>query len=496
LTVEAPASVEQAVRLRQMPVAAKRHGRGWLMRRLLVLADVLGLIVAFAVTELLYGSRGTPDAISLPNELMLFLATIPVWLLGAKLAGLYDRDEARADHSTADELVRVFLLATAGMFLITRVTLVPRIADPDIVKLTVFWALLIVCIPAARIAIRAAARRSSAYVQQTVIVGAWKTGQLVARKMLQHPEYGINLLGFVDTEPSYQRPELAHLTILGGPADLPDLVERLGVERAIVAFSSDADGDLVELMRTLNALGVQIDIVPRFYDVLGPQADVHSLGGLALVGLPPLRLTRWSRFLKRGMDVIGAVVGLLVLAPLLGFIALLVKLDSRGPVLFRQMRVGSGERPFEILKFRTMVIDAEDRKPDVAHLNMHMKDGGDPRMFKVRDDPRVTRLGRFLRRWSLDELPQLINVVKGEMSLVGPRPLILSEHQCVEAWAKKRLDLRPGITGLWQVVGRSDVPFEEMVHLDYRYVIGWSLMTDIKIVLRTIPTLFRERPAY
>jgi exopolysaccharide biosynthesis polyprenyl glycosylphosphotransferase len=334
------------------------------------------------------------------------------------------------------------------------------------------------------------------YVQNAVIVGAGDVGQLVARKLILHREYGINLVGFVDAEPKEQRPDLEHLTILGDPTDLPELVELLDVERVIVAFSKEADGELIELIRTLNALDVQIDIVPRFFDVLGPCADVHAVGGLSLLGLTPLRLSRWSRSMKRGMDVTGAAAGLVLLAPLLALIAFLVKLDSRGPVLFRQTRMGAGERTFEILKFRTMGLDAEARKAEIAHLNVHARDGGDPRMFKVPDDPRVTRLGRFLRRWSLDELPQLINVLKGEMSLVGPRPLILAEHRYVEEWAKKRLDLKPGVTGLWQTVGRSDIPFEEMVQLDYRYVTGWSLMTDVKLVLRTIPTLFRESPAH
>jgi lipopolysaccharide/colanic/teichoic acid biosynthesis glycosyltransferase len=213
--------------------------------------------------------------------------------------------------------------------------------------------------------------------------------------------------------------------------------------------------------------------------------------GLPLVGLPRLSLSRSSAFLKRTLDVAVAGAALFVLAPLLALVALAVKLSSPGPVLFRQVRMGQGERTFEILKFRTMAADAESRKLDIAHLNQHLRPGGDPRMFKIADDPRVTPLGRFLRRYSVDELPQLWNVVRGDMSIVGPRPLILDEDQDVDEWGRQRLDLNPGITGPWQVLGRNGIPFEEMVKLDYLYVTNWSLGTDLGLLLRTVPIVAR-----
>ena len=213
---------------------------------------------------------------------------------------------------------------------------------------------------------------------------------------------------------------------------------------------------------------MQVDVVPRLFDVLGPHMRVHAAEGIPLLGLPPARLSNSSLFLKRTLRprrlgsrarAAGSARRVIVVA---------IKLDSPGPIHFRQLRMGRGNKTFTILKFRTMTIDAEARKAEVAHLNKHA--GGDDRMFKIPHDPRVTRVGRFLRRYSLDELPQLVNVFRGEMSLVGPRPLILDEDQHVDGWARKRLDLKPGITGLWQVLGRDDIPFEEMVGLDYRYV--------------------------
>ena len=241
-------------------------------------------------------------------------------------------------------------------------------------------------------------------------------------------------------------------------------------------------------------LDVQVDIVPRMFEVLGTNAQLHTVEGIPLVGLPVPRLSSSSRLLKRSLDLVGACIGLALLAPLFAVVAVLIKLDSRGPVFFRQVRMGEGERTFRVFKFRTMVENAESLKSEIAHLNMHLAD--DPRMFKVADDPRVTRVGNFLRRWRFDELPQLLNVLVGEMSLVGPRPLILHEDQFVESWARRRLVLKPGMTGLWQVLGASDIPFDEMTKLDYLYVTNWSLREDLRLIMLTVPALARARAAY
>jgi lipopolysaccharide/colanic/teichoic acid biosynthesis glycosyltransferase len=220
------------------------------------------------------------------------------------------------------------------------------------------------------------------------------------------------------------------------------------------------------------------------------------VGGLPLLGLGPASLPRSSQLVKRGVDVVVGAAALVLLAPFLALIALLIRIDSPGPALFHQMRVGEDDRLFRMLKFRTMVVGADARKTDVAHLNHYVANGSDARMFKAKDDPRVTRFGRFLRRYSLDELPQLVNVLKGEMSIVGPRPLILVEDAHVSDWGRGRVSVKPGITGPWQVLGRNDIPFEEMVRLDYLYVTNWSLRQDIVLMLRTIPAVVRPRDVY
>jgi exopolysaccharide biosynthesis polyprenyl glycosylphosphotransferase len=464
--------------------------RGWLVRRALLVADVVGLMLAFLVSWIVTGQR-TAGGVPLQLEIDLFLLTIPLWVVAAKIYGLYDRDEERTDHSTVDDVVGVFHLVTVGTFVMFAVTELSPSVTIDFHRLLWFWAVAVWAIPLARVTVRSAARRHVSYQQNTVIVGAGDVGQLVAKKLLQHPEYGINLLGFVDRQPKARRADLEQLKLLGPPERLPAIIRLLDVERIVIAFSGDSHEETVDLIRELKDLDVQIDIVPRFFDVVAPGMQVHSVEGLPLLGMPSLRLARSSRLLKRTMDFTLAAASLLCLAPLMALVALAIKLDSRGPVFFRQVRMGFGGRTFRIWKFRTMSVDAEERKAEVIHLNKHL--AGDSRMFKIPDDPRITRVGGFLRRTSLDELPQLFNVLVGQMSLVGPRPLILDEDQHVQDWARKRLDLKPGMTGLWQVLGRSEIPFEEMVKLDYMYVTGWSVKTDLQLIARTIPVAFGRR---
>ena len=472
------------------------YRRGWLIRRALLGADVIGLTAAFLISMLAFGQDGPADRVSSLRELLFFAAALPLWIVLTKVYGLYERDEERTDHSTVDDLVGVFHLVTVGTWLLYICGLATGLTNPPIERLVVFWIAAVLSITVARAFARSSCHRSPAYLQNTIIVGAGDVGQLTARKILNHHEYGINLVGFVDAEPRERRHDLEHLTVLGGPDQLRELVQLLDVERVIVAFSNESDDDVLALVREVQDLDVQIDIVPRLFDILGPSVGIHTIEGIPLVGLPPLRLARSSRMLKRGLDLAVSTAALLLLSPVLIAIAIAIKLDSRGPVMFRQTRRGKSEEVFQIFKFRTMSVDAEARKYELSHLNMHLAPGGDPRMFKIPDDPRVTRVGAFLRRTRLDELPQLLNVVKGEMSLVGPRPIILDEDQYVNGWARRRLDLRPGMTGLWQVLGASDIPFDEMTKLDYRYVTNWSLAEDLRLIMLTIPSILRRRAAY
>jgi exopolysaccharide biosynthesis polyprenyl glycosylphosphotransferase len=469
--------------------------RGWLVRRMLLAADVIGLVSALLVAQWLAPSVDSVDAYSPRLEIFAFLLTIPAWIVITKLYGLYDHDDERANHSTADDFGGVFHMVTVCTWLVMVVTYLSDIANPTAQKLVVFWAAAIAFVCLARAGARALARRNDAYIQNTVIVGAGDVGQLFAKKVRNHPEYGINLVGFVDAKPKERQSDLEDVALLGDAGRLPAIVRLLDVERVIIAFSNDSYDETLELLRAVQDLEVQIDIVPRLFEFVGPGVEIHTVEGLPLLGLPPLRLSRSSRLLKRATDLALTIPTLIVLAPVFAVLALMIKVDSPGPVFFRQVRVGAAGRTFRIFKFRSMHADAEERKHEFAHLNRHLAPGGDPRMFKIVGDPRVTRVGKLLRRFALDELPQLFNVVVGEMSLVGPRPLILDEDQYVERWARQRLNLKPGVTGPWQVLGRSEIPFAEMVRLDYLYVTRWSLLCDLRLMALTIPALCRRATA-
>jgi exopolysaccharide biosynthesis polyprenyl glycosylphosphotransferase len=464
------------------------------MRRLLLVADVAGLTTAFVLALILSSAPSAFDSIETRWELLLFALSVPFWVLLMRVHGLYDRDEERTDHSTFDDLLSVFQVVSLGTWGVVVVTEVAGVGHATLARFVLFWLLAILLVPLFRVVMRVVGRRNAIYTQNVIIVGTGHVARLLASKIAKHPEYGLRVVGFADRDAGASLNGGAQLDLLGTTSDLPALVRAHAVHRVVIAFSTGSHEETLEVIRSMHDSEVQIDIVPRMFEVLGTNAQMHTIEGIPLVGLPIPRLSASAKVLKRSLDTVGAAAGLVVLAPLFATTAVCIKLESRGPIFFRQVRMGEGGRPFRVFKFRTMVDDADSLKQDVAHLNMHL--GHDPRMFKVPNDPRVTRVGAFLRRWRIDELPQLINVLSGEMSLVGPRPLILDEDQYVERWARRRLNLKPGITGLWQVLGASDIPFDEMTKLDYLYVTNWSLREDLRLIMLTLPALSRARAAY
>ena len=463
-----------------------RRYRAALVRLPLGSADLFALSGAFFVSWLISG-RELGAAYD-----WLFVLTLPLWFAALALVGLYDEDFARIGHSTLDEIPTLLRVATIGTWSLLVLTWAVGEAAPPIRSIVSFWVGAALGMAAFRFAARSGFHRIPAYRQRMVILGAGSVGQLLARKLQQHPEYRVQVVGFVDDRPKERGERLGDLTILGGLQDLPRLVEVLSVDRVAIAFSNDSAAEIMDSIRLLKRAPVRIDIVPRLFEAIPPRLTSHTIEGIPLISLPPLRR---SRLVKRAFDLAVAAAAIVVLAPVFLLIAVLIKLDSPGPAIIRQLRIGERDRPFRMLKFRTMSADAEARKHEVAHLNMHLLSNGDePRMFKAKRDPRVTRVGRLLRRHSLDELPQLINVLLGTMSLVGPRPLIPEENRYVEAWGRQRLLVKPGMTGLWQVLGRSAIPFEEMVGLDYLYVTSWSFVDDCQLLARTIPLVLRGDP--
>lgn len=483
-----PADVDPASR-----VSARR--RGWLVRRALLVADVAGLVCAFLVARLVAHDEG--DA-SPYLEFGVLLLTIPLWVIAAKLYGLYERDEEHVDHSTVDEVVRVFHLVTLGawFYFVAMWAAVPH-RNPHVPRLIVFWLSAIVLVTAFRSVARALARRSSLYLQNTIIIGAGHIGQLAARKLLQHPEYRINLIGFVDDDPRPRRAELKDLAVLGGTERLAEIVTLLDVERVIIAFSEAPHEELLALIRELRKLDVQIDVVPRLFEVVGPKAGIHAFEGLPLVGLPPAKLSRSSRLLKRSVDYLVALVMLVLLAPLMLLVAICIRLDSKGPVFFRQQRLGYDMEPFTVLKFRTMRVDTdeEEHRRYIEGTMTHEAAPNTNGLYKLDRSSDVTRVGRILRKTSLDELPQLFNILAGDMSLVGPRPCLDYETEGFAEHHFERFLMPPGLTGLWQVQARGRSTFGEALDMDVAYVRGWTLGLDLRLLLKTPLSLVRMRAA-
>jgi exopolysaccharide biosynthesis polyprenyl glycosylphosphotransferase len=473
---------------------------------MLVLADVAGLGLAFAFAVALFRSRvGPTDPVGPEHEIPLFIATLPCWVLLARLHGLYDRDEERASHSTLDDLVGVFHVVTIGTFLFFAGSWVTGLTEPYPPKLLTFWVLAIVLVALARVGARAFARTRPAYVQNAVIVGVDAIGKLVARKILDHAEYGVNIVGFVDSASNRGTEVIGGLTVLGPPEELPDMVRSLDIERVVVAFFDRPVGEAVELVRSAKSLRVQVDIVPRLFAAVDPRAQIHTLEGFPLIGVPPARLWRSSLSVKRSLDVVLAGIGLVLLAPLFAWIAIRLKLESSGPVFYKHERVGLNGKPFRLIKFRTMYLEhcTGEGYGGVAASGELQRLLEDPaareefeRTHKLADDPRVTKFGRFLRRTSIDELPQLVNVLRGDMSLVGPRPVTEAELGRYHDEVGTLLSFRPGVTGYWQIHGRSRTVYEERVRLDMAYVRGWSLKLDFAVLGKTAWTLVKGHGAY
>ena len=464
------------------------HTRGWLVRRALVAADLLGLIGAFAVAAAIYGTPSDPsDQVRPLLELLVFGLTLPVWVLLGMLYGLYDRDEARTEHSTVDEFTGVFNLVTVGAWLVFTTSFLTGVADPVAERMVLFWLLAIALVAGARAAARSLCRRSTSYVQNTVILGAGDVGQLIARKLIQHPEYGIHLVGMLDDAPKDRRGELEDVPLLGPPSSLPNVIRAYDVERVIVAFSNDPHAETLRLIHTLRGQDVQFDLVPRLFELVGPRVDVHTVEGLPLVGLPPARIGRLSRRLKRLLDVAGASIGLLATAPLFAVIAWRVRRDSPGPIFFRQERLGMDMQPFTALKFRTMRVGT-DEQVHREYIRATMSAGAEAAsngVYKLDRGDAITRSGRWLRSTSLDELPQLVNVLRGEMSLVGPRPCLAYETEHFAPQHFERFLVPAGLTGLWQVTARAHSTFGEALDMDVAYVRDWTFRLDLRLLFRT-----------
>jgi exopolysaccharide biosynthesis polyprenyl glycosylphosphotransferase len=476
---ERPAPVEQA-RLgdQRGPMGSRR--RGAILRRLLAIGDWLALVGTLcAVTA----------ATSTTDVATLFWAVLfsPAWILVVKLHGLYDNDHRRIRHSTLDELASLISASTLGTLLLDgllALSPVGPLSPQSAIALGVGTFGVSVVL---RGTIRFLWHRLTT-VATGVVVGPAGVADLMARRISTHPEARLTLVGYLSADEEQPANELPRL---GSVADIAKVADEYAIERVVVAEHEMSEPDAERLIVECKAAGLGLTFLPRHYGLLGPGIELNRLAELPVLDFRFSDPPRSTVAMKRALDIVVSAAMLLLLSPLLAAIALWILLDDGRPVFFRQRRAGRDGVPFTMLKFRTMVTDAEQRLPelvDIANL--------DQPAFKIQDDPRVTRSGRWLRRTSVDELPQLINVLRGEMSLVGPRPEEESVVALYDERQRSRLAIKPGITGPMQVYGRSDLTFEERLAMERDYLDNLSLLTDLEILMRTPRAMVRGEGAY
>jgi len=471
-----------------------KYGR-WLTLVLTVL-DVILINVAFVMAYWLRYERELFLPV-LEVNYVPFQAYVPVALLMTgilmvtyRLEGVY---EQRRGAAWLDEVYDIFSGTLIGIAALTFIFFYYR---PLVYSRLLFGyagALIVALLSLSRLAVGAALarlRRRGIGMDRLLIVGAGEVGRRIMRSIVAQPELGYQVVGFVDDDPRKQVP-IGRFQALGGTDNLTQVIRQHRVDEVILTLPWQSHRKIMDILDHCEREGVRVKIVPDLFQMSLNRVQLDTINGVPLIGVKEPTISGLNLAIKRAMDFVLALLALVLCAPLMALIALLIKLDSPGPVLFAQVRVGRGGRLFTLYKFRSMRLGAEAEQ--AALLDRNEATGP---LFKIRDDPRLTRVGRWLRRLSLDELPQFYNILRGEMSLVGPRPPVPAEVEQYEDWHHKRLEVAPGVTGLWQVSGRSDLTFDEMVMLDLFYAENWTLGLDLKILLRTIPTVIMGTGAY
>jgi exopolysaccharide biosynthesis polyprenyl glycosylphosphotransferase len=424
----------------------------------LMLSDALAGVVALAAVLIAAGESVEP----------IIIAAAPLMVLSSRAGGLYRREQLVICKSTLDEAPALFQIS--GLFALVAWLVHGHAAMLAPSQVGLLWGAALLLLLAGRAVARAAGGQL-ARADRCLVIGDPSSVVTLSAKLEATAAKAevVATLPLSDDDPPVD------------PLDLRETVQSRAIDRVIFGPTASDARELLDAIRATQQLGVRVSLAPQLFQVVGAGVEFEDIGGLTALGIRRFGLDRSSRVIKRVFDLVVCAIVIIVCAPLMAVIATAIALDSPGPVLFRQRRVGRDGRHFEILKFRSMVEDAEDRKSTLADLNLAQG------LFKIADDPRITRCGRVLRRFCMDELPQLFNVWRGDMSLVGPRPLVVDEDALIVGMDRGRLHLRPGMTGHWQVLGSTRIPLHEMVVIDYLYVTNWSLWTDVKLLLRTVP---------
>ncbi len=328
-------------------------------------------------------------------------------------------------------------------------------------------------------------------IQWVLIVGAGEVGRTVMRTIVANPEYGLRIVGFLDDNPEKSETDIGRFKAFGPIANLNHVLQTEQISQVIIALPWDYHYKILSIMIYCERRDIPARIVPDLFQMTINQMHIEQIAGIPMIGTKKVSISGLNQLVKRTFDLVICTIGLILVAPLMGLIALIIKLESPGPILFEQKRVGKNGRCFTIYKFRSMVAKAEELKESLQDLN----EANGP-LFKIKADPRITGLGKWLRKFSFDELPQLYNVWHGEMSLIGPRPPLPAEVEQYQEWHKRRLEVAPGLTGLGQINGRSELTFDEIALLDIYYIENWSLALDTKILLQTIPKVIFGSGAY
>lgn len=471
--------------------------RRWLSIAL-ALTDVLLINVAIAVAYWIrydlqwFASVDEAYLIPYKSFLPISLALTVLLLFIYKLSGVYNQPRGA---SWFEEVYHVLTGTATGIVLI--VFIIVFFFRPFLYSRLIFFyagVLISVLLGLSRLGkriLRNHLRRKGLGVDRLLIVGAGEIGRTVMRNIVAQPSLGYHIVGFVDDDPEKGNTDIGRFRALGSTANIPRLIKELAIDEVIITLPWMYHRKIVSIIAQCEREQVRVRIVPDLFQMTMSHMQVEDLGGIPMIGVQEVSISTARRFIKRAMDIVVSLVGLIMLFPLFFLISVVIRLDSPGPVFFRQIRVGKNERLFSCFKFRSMYHGADEEK----HKLLDQNEATGP-WFKMRDDPRVTQAGRLLRRFSLDELPQLFNVLMGHMSLVGPRPALPSEVQRYQSWHKRRLEVAPGLTGLWQVSGRSELTFDEQVLLDLYYIENWSPLLDIQILLRTVPKVLIGEGAY
>lgn len=469
------------------------------MRRRLAITDVISIAVAVGGSQLLwFGLRNA----SIPAggrwfELGVNYSVFSIVLAGSWIAALeiYSTRDRRILGIGSLEYKRLFD-ASWGVFALVAIASLLLKFDPARGYLITAFPLGLALLVAGRWGWRkwlVKRRQEGEYALRAVLVGSRESIQYMADQLARFPYAGYRAIGAcLPTSQVDSGPLPYDLPILGGFTDVAEAARVTNADSVIITSSDLLPPATVRRITwSLEASNIELAIAPALTEIAGPRIHIRQLAGLPLLHVEVPRYEGSKHAAKAIFDFSMSLVLTILLSPLLLILALVVGLSSRGPVIFRQERVGLNGTPFNMLKFRTMVVGAENQLDDLKPAN----DGAGP-LFKMRDDPRVTRVGRFLRRYSLDELPQLFNVMKGDMSIVGPRPPLPQEVALYEPEVRRRLLVKPGVTGPWQISGRSDLPWIEGVRLDLFYVENWSLVGDLVLIWRTVRAVLRKQGAY